>query len=284
MASKQHAAPTQRPRTTSHAASAEGLPRLDERAYGNAYLADQVSHRVDAGERTPFGISGEGVANDWSKLRTESAAFEAGGSHELAAKTADQAALAAGDILTATEKRDDGMIEEMTVGLVDVPFELFTQRVLPSEWSTELAGRVGGDVDPLVADAQGRTLFQEDRMVLETPMSKHLSWLGAAFPVFKHLDMTKSEEISYGKDAVRVHWRVYQSDNSTVLQDIGYVDFARAGQSTKVTFHSAHAFTQEYTAPMNSGMLAGVRDWMMGQQLQDAFTAHIEAYRDAAKG
>ncbi len=258
-------------------------PPGNDQQYSNAFLAEQMTTRVDAGELSGYDISDEGVGQDWSDLRTEVAAFEASGSQKLADETSDLEELQDGEILSATEKREDGMIEEMTVGMIDVPFEQFIQKVVPAEWSTKLAGRVGGDVDPLVADEQGRTLFQEDRMVLETPMSKHLSWLGDAFPIFKHLDMTKSEEIEYGSDSIRVRWRVYLSDNATVLQDIGYVDFSRAGNGTLVKFHSAHAFTEDYTAPMNIGILSGVRDWMMGKQLQDAFTAHIEEYRKAAE-
>jgi len=246
-------------------------------------LEEATSVRVDEGEESDFGISGEGKAADWRKLREEVAAFEAATPGVLLEKTSDVEALEGGEILSATEKRDDGMIEEMTVGNVDVPYEKFIQRVIPSEWSTELAGRVGGDVDPLAVDEEGRTVYQEDRMVLETPMSKHLSWLGDAFPAFKHLDMTKSEDIEYGEDETRVRWRVYLSDNETVLQDIGYVHFSKCGNSTQVKFHSAHAFTQDYTAGLNWGPLVSVRDWMVAGQLRDAFTAHIEAYREAAR-
>ena len=108
--------------------------------------------------------------------------------------------------------------------------------------------------------------------------------MGDVAPMMKHLDMTKSEEIDYGKDKVRVRWRVYMSDNETVLQDIGYVEFAKSGDKTRVTFHSAHAFTESYTSPMNYGPLAEFRDVMTAKQLREAFSAHIENYREVAEG
>ena len=229
-------------------------------------------------------VTGDASKSDWRKLKGEVADFEEQTPDALRRATGDQEALSNGEVLPATRKRRDGMIEEMTVGEVNCPYHQFVQKILPSEWSRDLAGYVGGDVDVVERDEQGRATRQYDRMVLETPMSKHLSWMGDVAPMMKHLDMTKSEEIDYGKDKVRVRWRVYMSDNETVLQDIGYVEFAKSGDKTRVTFHSAHAFTESYTSPMNYGPLAEFRDVMTAKQLREAFSAHIENYREVAEG
>ncbi len=231
-----------------------------------------------------YRITGNASEEDWQLLRDEVAAFESSGSASLAAATSDAAALASGEILSETERRDDGMIEEMTTGVVNVPFEQFVRKVFPSEWGLQLYGHEGGEVEELEHDAEGRSVRQQERMVLETPMSKYLSWLGGIFPAFKHLDMTKTEQVEYGRDSARVRWRVYASDNDTVAQDIGYVNFQGTGATTTVTFHSAHKYTNSYTWPFSWGPLNRINDALTAMGLSDYFVNAVEHYRSLAEG
>jgi len=94
--------------------------------------------------------------------------------------------------------------------------------------------------------------------------------------------MTKTEAIEYGEDNARVRWRVYTSDNDTVSQDIGYVNFESVGNGVKVTFHSAHKYTDSYNAPFNQGPMTAVADYLTANGLQDYFKNAIDHYRDLA--
>ena len=240
--------------------------------------------RMLSGGQQNYDVTKDAAKDDWSKLKTEVAGFEGATPKKLKDGTSDEKALGRGKILSETQPRADGMMEEMTVGTVNVPYETFIQRVLPADWGMKLAAHKGGDVHVQDRDGQGRAVQQEERMVLQTPMSQYLSWLGGVVPMLKDLDMTKTEEIEYGDRSARVRWRVYWSDNQTVKQDIGYVNFEAAGNQTKITFHSAHAYTSSYTSPMNWGPLAYVRDQITAKNLRDYFTSAIAHYRKLAGG
>ena len=175
------------------------------------------------------------------------------------------------------------MIEEMTVGVANVPFDVFAKRVFPADWGIKLYAYKGGQVNVVERDEQGRPVRQEERMVLQTPLSRYLGWLGNLFPALKDLDMTKTEQIEYGEDFARVRWRVYRSDNQTVEQDIGYVEFKGQGASTRITFHSAHKYTSSYTSPMNFGPLTHVRDALTAKNLRDYFVGAIQQYKEIAE-
>ncbi len=215
--------------------------------------------------------------DQWRLLRAEVEAFERperAAFRALVVKTGSDGArtrLADGKVVAASQKRSDGMVEELTIGLIDAPFQQFVECIAPCDWSRYLAGLVGGDVQPQpgAIDAQGRTTEQLDRMVLKTMSS---AIVNVDFWLFKHLDMTKNEAIDYGDTSVRVRWRVYHSDNATVAEDVGYVDFAGVDGGTRVTFHSAHRFTPSY---------ARLWGWspILGWQLRRTFSAHIRSYR-----
>ncbi len=248
--------------------------------YGNAAVLDLLQ---DFGICEPdMSVTRNATTQDWEALRREVAAFEAATPDDLLRATSDEQALEDGDILSGTTSRSDGMIEEQTVGMVDLPYAIFAQRVLPAEWGVNLYGYVGGEVEELAHDEQGRPTRQQERMVLETPVSEYASWLGDMLPATRHFDMTKTEEIEYGEDYSRVRWRVYTSDNNTVAQDIGYVHFQGCGGKTKITFHSAHAYTDEYNGPLAHDHLSGIGDAITAKGLRDYFTSAIGKYRDLA--
>jgi len=234
------------------------------------------------GEPAPSSITREADEDEWKALREEVASFEDHPMRGLVRKTSNDRKLARGEILTATEKRPDGMIEEMTVGIVDVPYDQFVQAIRPADWGVKLFGYVDGEVTVAEVDDQGRPIRQHERMILETPFSEHLNWADGAYAGFKHLDMTKTEEITYGEGEATVRWRVYNSDNDTVQQDIGYVRFEAVDSGTKVTFHSAHKYTDSYLAPF-TGLLEGVGDELTADGLSDYFTGVIEHYREQAR-
>lgn len=119
------------------------------------------------------------------------------------------------------------MVVEVTRLRIPVAYEKFTERISPEYWGRELAGYLGGAVQVVAYDDQGRAVRQIERMVLHAPL--------------KELDMTKSEVLEYSEDKATVWWRVFHSDNHTTLSDIGYVEFAAFGRdATMVTFQSAH--------------------------------------------
>jgi hypothetical protein len=127
------------------------------------------------------------------------------------------------------------MAVHISKGLVEVPYDLFQQRLPAQEWGIELDHYLGGEVKIYETDEQGRAVRQLERMVL------------SPFPVvdienkLTNNDMTKVEVIEYAEDHATVFWRVMYSNNNSTETDVGSVDFrAYNDSSTLVTFHSAH--------------------------------------------
>lgn len=176
--------------------------------------------------------------------------------------------LAIGKILTETRRRPDGMVEEVTRGVVDMPLEKFLERVPIKDWGKNLVDYKGGQVRQAGA---GR---QIERMVLGAPG--------------KDLDMTKVEAVSEERDrsgritCARVRWEVLKSDNGSVVQDVGALRFERFGNQTLITWHSAHKLN---TIPFNLPLIPGrVKDAFLGVTLSGYFSRAISHYRDVAAG
>ena len=123
---------------------------------------------------------------------------------------------------------------EITIGLVEVPYEDFV-KILPAErWGVELDHYLGGEVKIYEKDDLGRATRQLERMVL-SPFP--CDWES----VLSNNDMTKVEVIVYEPDRAKVYWRVMYSDNNSTETDVGSVEFRRYDEySTLITFHSAH--------------------------------------------
>lgn len=174
-----------------------------------------------------------------------------------------RARLDRGDIISATNSRPDGTIEEKTVGVVNVTLEKFLERVPTRDWGKNLVDYMGGEVK---AAGPGK---QIERMVLRMPG--------------KDLDMTKVETITDDRDASgrlqasRVRWEVLKSDNGTVKQDTGTLKLERYGDKMLVTWHSAHALEKFPT--LTRALPKSVSDKATGFVLADYFKRAIEHYR-----
>ena len=147
---------------------------------------------------------------------------------------------------------------EKTQGIVEVPYASFSTAIPAAELGPNLADYIGGEIR-VVQQEQGRTTRQVERMVLSTVTSQ----LGVTDP----LDMTKVESIVYDEQGATVYWKVMKSDNGSVIQDIGSVDFRPYDQdSTLVTFHSAHKL----------GL--GLPGWAVAEYLKCYFSSVISKY------
>ncbi len=126
------------------------------------------------------------------------------------------------------------MAVEVSLGLIEVPFDTFQVWLPADRWGVELDHYLGGEVTIYETDAQERPIRQLERMVL-SPFP--CDW---DFPL-TNMDMTKVEVIEYSDGKAVVHWRVMYSDNDSTETDVGSVTFERYDDfSTLVTYHSAH--------------------------------------------
>jgi hypothetical protein len=170
----------------------------------------------------------------------------------------------------------------MTQGLVELRLVDFIARFPPTRWGEQLADYTGGEVVVLERDAQSRPVRQKDRMRLYTLVSRRLGWMGRFLPMVRPLDMTKTETLEYGPDRVQVAWRVYHSDNRTVIRDTGGLRLIAHGEHTMVRFHSIHELPRAFTAPLNRNPLRKMRDAIIQDSLRSYFVDTIEKYRRLA--
>ncbi len=133
------------------------------------------------------------------------------------------------DVVEYSGESAQEMGVELTLGLVEVPYEDFIAIMPPEFWGPNLAHYLGGELLRMPGVDGG----QYERMVL------------SAFPGLDYdpvnNDMTKAEIVVRDEDHAKVYWRVYHSDNDTTDADVGSVSFGRYDDdSTLVMFHSAH--------------------------------------------
>lgn len=201
--------------------------------------------------------------SDFTSMQTKVAAMEQA---EPALTDAQRRKLDSGEIVASWNSRPDGLVEETTRGVVDLPLEKFLEKVPMKDWGVNLADYMGGQVLPAGQDRQ------IERMVLRMPG--------------KDLDMTKVETLhemrgADGKlEGSKVRWEVLKSDNGTTLADVGTLRFERWGDKTLVTFHSAHKLDKFPT--LTAMMPQKLRDAATGEILKLTFTKHIEHYRELA--
>ncbi len=270
----QRNAPVAPPKAKGPSAKPEGAPPLQvtrgwipEFARG---VADAVSDTVDltVGLDTPGAkpiTLGPVDPAAFGKMDAKVALLD-GAAPPLSAQ--ERTKLERGEILTMHTPLADGMVEERTVGLVDVPLEEFLKKVPAKDWGKNLVDWKGGEVR---AAGPGR---QVERMVLRMPG--------------KDLDMTKVETVTDDRDASgklqssRVRWEVLKSDNGTVKQDVGTLKLERYGDKTLVTWHSAHALNK---FPVATALLPKeATDAAAGMVLSSYFRRAIEHYRELTGG
>lgn len=158
------------------------------------------------------------------------------------------------------------MAVEVSVGLIEVDYDTFLQRLPAADWGIQLAHYLGGEVIVYESDDQLRPTRQLERMVL------------SPFPCdwdipLTNMDMTKVEVIDYTSDKAVVYWRVMYSDNDSTETDVGSVTFERYdATSTMVTYHSAHRLN----APGGIHIPNDIVQWV----LKTFFLEHISHYSD----
>lgn len=149
-----------------------------------------------------------------------------------------------------TKKGEDPKpaIVEFTRGFIDLEYDEFVRRLNPCQWGKSLANYEGGDTAPYDGEVKNANeTWQIERMVLGLfdfgVFRPVIEGLAAVFPPVNKLiksDMTKTEIIISAANDSKVHWRVYHSDDDSVIDDIGSVEFRSHDGGTLVTFHSAH--------------------------------------------
>ncbi|HEY3448953.1 MAG TPA: hypothetical protein VGK67_21510 [Myxococcales bacterium] len=244
------------------AAKAEAIREACARALD--HVTDSLDEFVglDAKGAKPITLTGV-KDSDFALMQAKVDAMERG---EPALTDAQRQKLDRGEILSSWNSRPDGLVEELTRGVVDLPLEKFLEKIPMKDWGVSLADYRGGEVVPAGQDRQ------IERMVLRMPG--------------KDLDMTKVETLHEKKDAsgklqgTQVKWEVLKSDNGTTLADVGTLRFERCGDKTLVTFHSAHKL-DKFPA-LTALMPQKVKDAATGEILKMTFTKHVENYRKLA--
>ncbi len=134
------------------------------------------------------------------------------------------------DVVEYTGEDAQQMGVELTMGLVEVPYDDLIAIMPPGHWGLNLAHYLGGELLPM----EGIDGGQYERMVLSS--------FDCDIDIdLVNNDMTKAEIVRHEADRAEVYWRVYHSDNDTTDSDVGSVSFERYDDgSTLVTFHSAH--------------------------------------------
>lgn len=159
-------------------------------------------------------------------------------------------------------------LHEITVGLLNVPFNDFQKRFNPAkDWGKYLYKYAGGEVLTDLYDENNKEIFQRERMLLGAP------WYAVGVPL---LDMSKYEIIEYENNKVSVKWKVSFSENNSVFLDIGYVKFQKYKNKTIVIFNSIHIIDQGW---FGNALPEFIKTPIALQTLSDMFKGHIENYK-----
>lgn len=184
---------------------------------------------------------------------------------------ADLKALERGQVLSHVVPRSDGLTEQLTRGIVDLPLGEYLKKIPLENWGANIADHVGGEVKKVGPNEQ------IERMVLRAPG--------------KDLDMTKVERLYEDRDSTgkltgaQVRWEVLKTDNGTVLKDLGLLrlePFPGDPGRTLVTWHNAVEYGQ-----FPFGLLPEkVDQTLLGKMVPSYFKRTIEVQREtvAASG
>lgn len=168
----------------------------------------------------------------------------------------------------ATKIENKVALHEITVGLLNVPFNDFQKRFNPAkDWGKYLYKYAGGEVLTDLYDENHKEVLQRERMLLGAP------WYAVGVPL---LDMSKYEIIEYENNKVSVKWKVSFSENNSVFLDIGYVKFQKYQNKTIVIFNSIHIIDQGW---FGNALPEFIKTPIALQTLSDMFKGHIENYK-----
>lgn len=167
-----------------------------------------------------------------------------------------------------TKIEDKVALHEITVGLLNVPFNDFQKRFNPAkDWGKYLYKYAGGEVLTDLYDENNKEVLQRERMLLGAP------WYAVGVPL---LDMSKYEIIEYTTNNVSIKWKVSFSENNSVFLDIGYVKFQKYQNKTIVIFNSIHRIDQGW---FGNALPEFIKTPIALQTLSDMFKGHIENYK-----
>lgn len=174
------------------------------------------------------------------------------------------------DVVSGAGRSSQPMAVELSVRLIEVPYEDFVERLAPADWGVNLAEYLGGEVIVYDEDELSRPTAQVERMVLGAFPCEMDTRLG-------NMDMTKAEWIYYYQDGAKVYWRVYFSDNDSVEADVGTLElWSYDPYSTLVIFHSAHR--------LNTPLGTHISNDIVEPTLRYFFLRYIEKYRQIVGG
>lgn len=149
-----------------------------------------------------------------------------------------------------TDKKE--IVVEYTQGFVQVPYDDFIKVIKPDQWAKHLANyRFGATeiVPGVTVRGTCTETRQIERMSLGTfDLDFSIKLLSSLIKVIKGIekftpletDMTKTEIIRTWPDKSIIYWRVYHSDDKSVIDDLGSLKIEKRDGGTLMTFHSAH--------------------------------------------
>ena len=189
-----------------------------------------------------------------------------------------------------TDEAPKDMVVEFTQGFIKVPYLEFIEKLSIDKWGYgNLAHWLGGELRPEegseITTGEDKEARQIERMYFDsfnlnpkTVLDKGV--LAFIAKTIQHkpinLDMTKREIYRISKDSSKVYWQVFYSDNGTVNDDIGSLEFKTHNNGTLVTFHSAHHLAvQEWPDPLQI-----ISKKFVPAMLSQFFQDSVEKYRE----
>jgi uncharacterized protein (DUF362 family) len=117
-----------------------------------------------------------------------------------------------------------------------LPFDSFVARVDVARSIQYMNDYLGGTIQVLERDAQGRPLRQVERN-LYLPQPNYLAWWGAV-----PIDVSKIERVAYEPDCHRMLWKTVKSENASAQFDDGIIEFRRGDGDTLVSVFGRQRF------------------------------------------
>lgn len=191
-------------------------------------------------------------------------------------------------VASKTDVSPKDMIVEFTQGFIKVPYQGFIKELPITKWGYEnLALWSCGELRDSVKVKGGvstdeyKEVRQVERMKFDSLdlnsktdiFKKVVEKVGGKFIENKiNLDMTKREIIRIWNSNLKskVYWQVFYSDNKTVNDDIGSLEFKDYKDGTLVTFHSAHHLAIQELFP----------DKIVGCTLSNFFKDSVIKYKE----
>ncbi|MBU1218377.1 hypothetical protein KKF34_15265 [Myxococcota bacterium] len=142
---------------------------------------------------------------------------------------------------------------ELSIITVASTLKDFENRIGIQNWGRNLEGYKGGEI--IKVSSSRKEVRQIERMVLSGGN-----------------DMTKVEIIKYHENRMTVYWRVYWSDNSSTVSDVGRLDvYEVVPGELRISFLSAH--------DVRYHGLFRLPGFLLRWGLENTFLGHLKHYR-----